>query len=224
MSHLKAGPMSDAETTPRRRKVWQFGTQTLLLLVALVAVWFTVWTNLRRIQVLEARIEATIPLARELVIDDPLQFAVVKKDERWYDENQWVIHVPPGRFRLCVATHEVDGQGLAPVARSVPVPEGRHEVSLEQRPGESSWRIAVTLDGAEAMSVEEPKAWDPGVSSIGGGRHERSSQYAVSRPLGLFRRRFSQPDAKGTFTTPTGPANGILLWIEADPDAAASPR
>jgi hypothetical protein len=138
----------------------------------------------------------------------------VKLEEYWYDENRWEIYLPEGQYRLCMATHGIDDNGLAPVVRSTAIRGGRHRLALEQQRDNDVWRVKVAWDGTEVLAVEEPKDWDPGSGSAGGGQYSISEQLPADKPAVLFRRRFMRGDAKGLTTTPNGPTEGILLWIE----------
>jgi hypothetical protein len=200
----------------------QFGLRTLFLLMAAIAVWTTYFSNRHHIAVLEAGIKAMRPLAHELTVTDADKIAVVKLAELWYDENRWEINLPDGGYRLCLATREIDSDGLAPVVKSEPLEAGRHSLQLEQQEIKAGWRVTVAGDGKTLLAVEEPKPWYPGSGSTGGGLYSEISQAAADQPLVLFRRRFFIPDGAGQFKTPSDPAEGILLWLE--PHASPSRR
>jgi len=204
----------DPAVGPHGRRRWQVGLRTMFLLTAAIAAWITVFINRRENAALESRIAAIRPLARELVVDDAQRIAVVKLEELWMDENRWDIYLPDGTYRLCVATRGIDDEGLVPAVKSAPVAAGRHRVVLDQTLDGEARRIVVTWDGAKLLEVVEPKAWDPGTGSSGGGDYSRSTQLPDDKPAVLFRRRFSRPDAKGQVSSPVGPTDGLLLWIE----------
>lgn len=212
---------STAAARPPGRRWWQVGLRTLLLLTAALAVWMAFFINRRQNAVLEARIGAMVPLAHELIVGDEKKIAVVKLEEYWYDENRWDLYLPRGRYRLCLATRDLTDAGLPPALRSVPIAAGLHHLALEQWQDQDAWRITVTGDGAEKLSVVEPKEWNPGRGSTGGGQYPVSEQLPPDKPAVLFRRRFMREDCKGRMTTPSGPSEGILLWIEpmSGPDA-----
>jgi hypothetical protein len=215
ISHQPDEPGNSAAVIkPRAQRVWQVGLTTMFLLIAATAVWLTFFINRRQNATLETRINAMIRLAHELVVDDPKRIAVVKLEEDWYDNNRWEIYLPEGRYRLCVATREIDDNGSAPVVKSHAIPSGRHRLALEQRLDEGVWRITVALDGTELPAVLEPKDWDPGFGASTEGRFSVSEQLATDQPAFLFRRRFMREVSKGQRMTPSGPAEGILLWIE----------
>lgn len=212
-THDEPGPPGEAGRPAGRRR-WQVGLRTVFLLVMAVAVWVTVFVNRRENARLQARIEASTPLAHELEVDDPGKVAVVKLEEYWFDENRWDVYLPAGRFRLCLATREVDEAGLAPLVQSKPVAAGRHRLALDQVRVKDAWRVTATLDGADLLAVDEPKDWDPGAGSTGGGQYPVSTQFAADKPVVLFRRRFTRRDSQGRSQTPPGPCAGVLLWIE----------
>jgi hypothetical protein len=216
-----ADPITTVGRRARRR--WQVGLRTLVLLLAVFAVWMAYFINRRQNARLEARIKTMIPLAHELIIEDPKQVAAVRLEAHWFDENRWDLYLPAGRYRVCLATRDIGEMGLAPATRSVPIAAGRHRLALEQHKDKDVWRLAVTCDDAPALSVEEPKAWNPDRGSSSEGHFDLSEQAPADKPVVLFRRRFMKPDANGSWSTSTstGPSEGLLLWIEPEsgPDA-----
>lgn len=213
-----------AEVAPPTRTPWQFGLGSLILLIATIAVWMALQANHRQNAILEARIKAMQPLAHELLIDDNTKIAVVKRDELWFDDNDWEIYLPPGSYRLCLATREIDNKGFPGVFQTASLQAGRHHVGLKQASGDKSRQITITRDSKEVLAVEEPKEWDPATGSEGGGQFATSTQHDPGKPVVLFRRRFMGPrDANGSSRTPPGPTNGILLWIEPTAPALNAP-
>lgn len=209
----EAGVGRPAVGSPPRRR-WQLGLRTLVLLLAAIAVWMTYFINRRQIESLAARIATMRPLARELVIDDPRKIAVVKLQELWMDDHRWEVYLPAGQYRLCLATRGVDQTGLAPIVRSGRIGPGRHLLGLEQRREQDGWRVTATWDGTGRLTAEEPREWDSGRGSMGGGEFSLSTQLAADQPAVLFRRIFTRQDARGQWSIPSGPAEGVLLWIE----------
>lgn len=220
-----SGPeTSHVATTPPRRSRWQVGLRTLVLLMATIAVWLTYFVNRRNIPLLEMRIKAMQPLAHELIVDDAGKIAVVKLEEHWFDENQWDLYLPPGSYRVCLATREIDTDGMAPVVKSAPLKPGRRRLTLERPPGQDACRVVVTCDGKPLLAVEEPKEWDPVSGSQGGGQYSQGESLAANTPVVLFRRRFFTPrDANGRSTVPPHPSDGILLWVEPTTGSDSKP-
>jgi hypothetical protein len=195
--------------------VRQFSLRTLFLLTAAIALWIAHTKNHYGNVKLAGQIQGMRPLARELMIDDPDRIAVVKHDERWYDQNVWKLYLPSGSYRLCLATKEVGTDGLATINKSVAIDPGTRELALEQQQAnDKSWRVIVTVDGEEVLRADEPAAWNPGEGSAGGGDFSRSTQIAPQEPVVLFRRRFMVQATAGSSSIPMGPCDGLLLWIE----------
>jgi hypothetical protein len=188
--------------------------RTLILLTASIAVWMTFFINRRHNASLEARITAMRPLAHELEVVDAKKIAVVKLEEYWFDENRWEMYLPDGQYRLCLATRGIDQLGFPPAAKSAPLAAGRHRIDLEHTQDGAGWQIAVSWDKTRRLAVQEPKEWGPGRASEGGGQFSVSEQSAPEQPVVLFRRRFYRSGPPGTMSSPSGPAEGVLLWIE----------
>lgn len=215
-AHQPDGLKPTGQPVPRpRRKRWQVGLPSLLLVMAAIAVWMAFFINRGQNVRLESRIVALRAMVHELDIADQRKIAVVKLEEYWYDENRWDLYLPEGPYQLCVATRGIGNVGLASVVKSSPVEAGRHRLTLDQRRHNVLWRVTVTWDGAELLTVEEPKEWDPGSGSMNEAEYSTSQQLAPDKPVVLFRRRFMRRDAKGrTSSLGDEPAEGVLLWIE----------
>lgn len=223
MSHATeptAHPAVHVEPPTKRRGLLQLRLRTLFLLTAAVGVWVAVFSHRQRNQFLNQRIAAMRPVARELMVLDPSQIAVVNKEQLWYDENRWEVYLPEGtNYRICLATREIDQQGLAPVVTSAPLAAGKHLLELHQERRDEDWTLRLTGDDANLLAVDEPKAWNPGHGSSGGAAFSQSTQMPADQPAVLFRRRFSQSTGTGgSSQTPTGPTDGILIWTERADD------
>jgi hypothetical protein len=204
--------MSDVETPPEpakaRRGRFQVGLRVLFWLTAAFAVWITVSINRRENERLTAKIESLRSLVRELVVDDPAQFAVVKLIDTWSDENRWDVYLPPGQYRVCFASKDIDVNGLPEKFWSAPIEAGRHRLGMDLEAVKSGTRIRVTRDGGQCFTVDEPSNWaGNGWSSVGD--FSTSQQLPASPSLMLHRRRNFHQNLP-----PTGPDNGLLLWIE----------
>jgi hypothetical protein len=132
---------------------------------------------------------------------------------------------------MCLATRGIGTKELAAPVKSVPVEGGRHRVSLERELKKTVWRVAVSLDGAEALAAEEQEQWK-GPSSQSSGLSAVTEQFPIEKPAVLLRLRFLRPRADAAYD-PAAPTEGILLWIEVDglgdrpggpPVADSSPR
>jgi hypothetical protein len=209
-----AGGPPSAERPIKSR--WQVGLRTLFLLIFAVAAWLGVITNRERTRALQSRLDVIRSLVRELEVDDPGQIAVVKKLDQWMSEDRWDLYLPPGSYRICMATREVGDDGFPPTMKSAPIRSGRHRVALDQRTAESSWKGVLTCDGSEQLTIEEPKTF-PGDGSSSSGEISVSDQFPANRPVVLSRCQFSNSSAGGGSVAPTATSNGLMVWIEPDP-------
>jgi hypothetical protein len=211
-----AGP-EPRETPPARavRARWQVGLRGMMLFTAAFAVWMTYLFNRHFNASHVARIATMRPLARELVVEDEAKAAVVKLEELWIDDNRWDVYLPPGQYRLCLATRAIADKGLAPVVASRPVGPGRHTIGVAFRKEKSGWRVEASCDGARPVTAEEPLEWNPdkGFSTTGG--FSESSTLPANEPIVLHRCSFMRVQPGGTRANTTSePSEGILLWIE----------
>lgn len=201
-----------------RRSRWQFGLRAMLAVTALVAVWTAHVNNLREIHRLEGRIESLVLLVPELVVVDPSRFALVRLEDRWYDEHRWELFIPEGRFVLKLATRGV-GQTTFPADhRSASIPSGRHLLELRQSESGDGRRIDVLVDGSPLLQAVEPADWSPRVGWSSSGMGDgRSEPRRTDEPLILLHVRFHEriEDASGWLARPpANPCNGIMIWIE----------
>ncbi len=194
----------------------------MLLLVFAVAAWLA-WAGLTtRVWELNRDIEqmdALLP--NELFVEDPTRAAVVLHTPTWFDEFVWDIFLPPGQGRqLNLACHAIDGTGFPSAGHRAPIPAGRHTIELV-RPtkGDDTWQIEILVDGEPIIVSEQPLSWNGGEGSQGGSLISTSRQFSPNEEIDLFRRRWMVPTKGGSFSTPMGPGEGLLLWISpVDPN------
>ena len=204
---------------PPARSRWQFSLRTILLIMAVVGVWTAVLINRREIPLLTQRIKLMRPLARELVVKDEDKIAVVKCEETWYDENEWLIYLPSDRYQLSLATQQIDQNQTVPdPAKSVRLPAGQFRLALMQEKHNGGWRVRVTKDGQDLLTIDEPKEWYPSTGSVGGGHYSTTEQIGPPEHVVLFHRRFTRQVTIGPGTTssqvPKEPSEGVALWID----------
>ena len=212
------GEDAPAAARPTGRRRWQVGLRTLVLLTAVIAAWMAYFFNKRQNAALAAQIEALVPLARDLVVNDPKQIAVVKLDDLWRQEDRWEIYLPDGRYRLRLATHGIGAEGYAEVSEGAALSAGRHRLVVVQRSDGDASRVTARWDGTELIEKKEPAGWHSGNSLTTGGDYSVSEQLPPEGPLLLLRRRFLAP--KGAIAAP---GDGVLLWIERTPGTDAKP-
>ncbi len=200
------------ESMPRKRRS-VFNLQNMLLLVAAIGVWTSWWFKQQDIARLKARIAVMRPIARELEVDDPKKFAVVQLDAHWSDDHQWDVHVPDGKFDLCIATRGIKEANVPIKATArVSIPPGRHRLSLDQVETDKGWRVSVRQDGNEILGVDEPKEWrtSTGSSTVSG--YAKSTQLPTEKPMMLMHRRFTKTGANRNVWN-IQLEEGVVLWI-----------
>ncbi len=202
--------------TEPKRKRRLFGLSTLILLIAAIAVWFSVHVNRRRIESLKTRIAQFSELAPELDIADPAKIAVLKHAQQGSNLHDWDVYLPKGRYRLRLATRAIVDRGLTAESKSVSIDSGRHHVSLERESDGKKHRITLACDGETILIVEEPKDWYPERGSSSDNNFDRSEQLRVDQPVVLFRERFFRPTSPGVSQSTPEPTEGMLLWIEQE--------
>lgn len=207
-------PNAAAARSARTR--WQIGLRTLLLLVCAVGAWLGVMMNRARTVELQARLKVLRPIARVLEVDDPGRIAVVKKLDQWMDEDRWDLYLPPGAYRICMATRQIGPAGLPPLMTSAPIPPGRHRLALDQRVETDSWKGVLTCDGSERLTLVEPKSFS-GHGATTSDEISISQQFPASQPVVLYRRHFFDASSSGA---PAAQSNGLMLWIEPAPAVA----
>jgi hypothetical protein len=193
---------------------WQVGLRGLMLFTAACAVWMTYLFNRRHNASLAARIATMRPLVRELSVDDETKAAAVKLEELWSDDDRWDVYLPPGQYRLCLATRAIADSGLAPMVASQPIGPGRHSIGLALRKEKSVWHIEVTSDGARPVTAEEPLEWNSAKGSSTSGGFSESTTLPANGPIVLHRCTFMREQPGGGASSTNEPAEGILLWIE----------
>jgi len=213
-------PAAAPAVGPHQRSRLQFGVRGILLLTALVAVWGTHSLNRRSIEQLQARLPSMRAIAAELTVADPSRISVIKLPAMWFDEQKWELFLPSNEYQLCLATEEVDEQGLAPVDRQLPLPQGRVRLELAKKRTDAGWQVTVLHDDQVVLTVDKPQSWDSDNGSSGGGHFDRQQEFLPDEQVILMRRRFMVRISPTRSQSPQGPAAGVLLWLEkpaADP-------
>lgn len=186
----------------------------MFLLTAVVAVWVPYFQLQKKIGLTEQKIDTMRKMARELIVSDTNKIAVVKKMEKWYDENRWDIYLPDGEYKILLATQNIDHMGFAPVVAEAAVRGGRHVIELLHDKGDKSNDISVLFDDLAIIEVRESPDWDKGYGSSGGGLFANCEQLSTDEPVVLFRRRWHYKLTPNSTGPKKGPTEGLLLWIE----------
>jgi hypothetical protein len=207
-----ASPATPTEQRHRRR--WQVGLRSLVLIMAAISVWIAFFINRRQNALLRERIHAMHLIARELVINDDQRIAVVSLEKMWSDQDQWDIYLPHRDYQLCIGTRRIGPEGTPREFTAKPLKPGRHRIALVQQKRDKDWQVVVMVDDSEFLSVREPAQWGDVSSSFGGDQLSTSQQFAADQQVILFGRLFMADDVPASVRNPSGPMNGIMLWLE----------
>ena len=206
---------TEPATPPRTRYRLQFSLTTILLLVAAVSVWLVNHDLKQQISTIRAQLPGLESVARQLIVDDPTQVAVVCRMPERLGECIYDVHIPQYKsFELFLALEQVDKQGIAEPVNSVPVSAGKHsiEIRYDAKPDQSI--VFLLIDGEIVIEERKAKDWEPRHGSTGAGSVSNSEQFDDRSPIVLFRQRFMVSQAPNSSTTPPGPCRGILVWLE----------
>lgn len=205
---------------PRRVRLPQLGLSTLLLATACVAAWGSAWMNARQSKQLAQQIASMRSLARELVIKDREHIAIIQQQAELYDQQIWHVYIPSDSLGLHLVTRdipplnrEVVDKHAGPIA-TAPLSAGPHKIELKSEREGKEWVTQVLVDDQPAITVREPEAWNAGRGSSGGGHFAQQADLPADEPAVLFSRVFMVPEGKLTTKLPTGPGDGIVLWID----------
>ncbi len=224
------------------RPRWQMSLATLLLLVTLVAVLAArgkTWQMRRSLQASIANMQA---MTRELIIDDPKRIAAVRRIPTLSNELIFDVYIPPPddairSHRLCMALENIVG-GIT-VRDIFPTPDQVYEFEIPGQPQDvasihhsieirhsaantndsnSLNTFEVLVDGEVVMTANRPQSWNVSSGWSGVETVRESRSFDASEQVELYRRRNSELTATGSQNVHPGkPANGILVWIEAEP-------
>ncbi|EAQ81186.1 hypothetical protein [Blastopirellula marina] len=221
---MNADPIFEGNTTglePPRPSLWRFSLYTVMSTTAVIAVWVAYLVTLEETKRMQLQLPGLREVARELQIDDPQQYAVVRHHELSNDDYRWRIYLPPEqKYQLFLATKNVD-QNHAPQkpkpgpSIATPIAPGEHELSLRYEKQTEGWIVQVSVDGQIVLEELQPPEWNLGIGSTGGSNFQGSQQQATDEPLELFDQVFSVPHPESpNSSSPRDSETGGRLWIE----------
>ena len=202
---------------PQQRWVPQLTLSTLMIVMAVICM-VTAWWQLRlRNQRLETQIAAMSLLAPSIQIENPSQYAAVRRTLEWYDESIWDVYLPPGNeYRVCLGTDKLRGEEKAAavppeVVAEYEISSGQYEFELKSETTSEESNVQVFVDGKTIIDYSEAENWNVRGTSSGGANWTVATQQTTDKPFTLYLRRFHPP--KGGLSTEDA-AKGIKVWIE----------
>ena len=149
---------------PFQKNLLQWNTLTLLLLVAVSAVWFLFYRLRGDNEAMRNAIQVMRKESKSLVVVYNDRAAVDSAPQGWLDEKKWNLALPSEEavanggtaYKLCLAT-----SGLQMVSRPSNVtefslPYGRHDVELRTVETKSGFDVRVLLDDQQVVNVSQP--------------------------------------------------------------------
>jgi len=204
----------------QRRQLFglQVGLRQLLLAMLCVGVWFAHWTNQDGIARLEPKLANLQSLSPELIVSDPNKNAVVKLPSPWYSIRLWEVYIPTDRVRICLSTDDIAPFGLPDIYESVLLPKGQYTIQLDEKNETGGFRFLVTQNGQSCLNIEKKWVAAFGGSSMDSDVWSQTKQFDDNVPIVLCRRRNNVPvpGSPGSSRSPSGPAEGLMLWLQND--------
>ena len=189
----------------------QFGLRTIMLLIAVTAVWTAYYTGRKSIQSDLVAIEAMHALAPELLVRNQSEYACLLVD-RADDLREYQCYLPPGhKYKLQLLWSKEFGLNdlSLPAEVSAPMAAGKHQILLNELPE----KLIVSVDGEVVMEV--PKQRPESRSNWSSGANDRfdAQWHPLDQPLTLIRLLEGSGQAQS-------PAHGFALWIETADQAS----
>jgi len=204
----------------KRRRLFglQVGLRQLILATLCTGVWFAHWTNQDGIARLEPRLANLQSLSPELIVADPSKNAAVQLPSPWYSIRRWEVYISTDRVRICLATDDIAPSGFPEKYESVLLPKGQYEIQLDEQKETDGLRFLVTQNGQSCLNIEKKLVAASGGSTSDSNVWTQTKQFDNIVPIVLLRRRNTVPvpGVAGSFRTPTGPSEGLILWLQSD--------
>lgn len=209
------------DSVSRRTSRSRFSLSTLLVLTALVALGIALGLAQRLNRALVQQRDALLALSSRLPIDHENELFFIAIPDVADDFHSWHVQVPPGEaYELRLGMGEVSVKGIPPIAGRVPIPEGRHRVTLLTGDSVSEeFRYTVYLDGVPAIEHTMGSQWIPGGWSSAGSMAWPSTT-ANSPAIQLAAQNYSPTHKFGTNDYFNGQYDtsvtrqGYRLWID----------
>lgn len=152
---------------PGRRRWLQLQLTSLLMLLAVVAIWVQWFSMHRQIQQLEKEVPQLQQLCESLVPVDSSQCYLFKTPSSFEEDIRWQIHIPQGQKRRLTLGGQWKFLDRFPKdssdAKTVMLGEGMHRLHLSRKTSQSDLTWVVQLDGNVVFEKKiEMKNGEPG--------------------------------------------------------------
>lgn len=227
---------------PKSTKRWRprFSLLTALLLTALVACGITIWQLWHEIEPLRSQVRRMRTELGFLSIEDPLVAQAIQVGTGEVDHWKWRIYLPQGgKYELFIYSGTIppnnpnqnqnwfdavkkSGSGLSGTIR-----DGEFVFDVKLIKEGDRWFVATS--NANGMSFGKMSVTGDWLSQEIG--HGMLSSIASNKPslfqpdqpillMSMLEPVVTRSGNSVSWTSPTGPANGIVIWIEQHPPAS----
>ena len=204
----------------RSPKRFQISIATILLATLSVAIWIRAFQLGDQAGKQDRELKELRNYTRDLVVDDPTQYAAVGRLQTWYDEAITDIHLPPSEEKywlrlklddLKIPHNNTFTKPTPKPQREIELDAGTHKIEIVSKSVKKGFTLKLLVDDVEVIEESRPAGWEPRQGSSGGHRLSTPDQFSTDEPLLIFNRRYSQLPGKKSKTGP-----GIMVWIEAE--------
>ena len=157
--------MNDENTTQHSSEL-TFSLQNLLILTVLIAVVMAIGIANQRNSSLKHRQEILELLSSDsgrLNVSDINELAAAEQIKFVPNIHTWLVHVPEGReHKICFGIGDVFSQSIPLPFDSVPIPSGKHRVTLVRRDSvRDEFHYTVYVDGVQVIETAMGSQWMP---------------------------------------------------------------
>ncbi len=213
LSNANPANALDPTSSPAKRGRWmpQIGIRTIMLLIAVTAVWTAFYTGQKSIERDRLAVEAMHAFAPELFVRNRHEYACLQID-RSDDIREFQCYLPPNHeYKLQLLWSKEFGLNDPSLQAEVsaPMTAGEHRILMNELPE----KLIVSVDAEVVMEV--PKKRPDSRSSLSTGVSDRfdAQWHPLDQPLTLLRLSEGLGQRQG-------PVHGIVLWIDTDDQAS----
>jgi len=197
----------------------QFSLRKLLLSIAVVVLILSHALSSYRLWVTSNELQELKRRHGILVVEDDSRAQALKIDLQQPFAWRWRVYLPEGRqYQVCATTDDIAEQGLPTDRGGLGLPPGEHEITVKvQRNERGEWMLGLYKDGvtSEQKIPEGHTDWLESPSGSGA-TFVSSLSFEPTAPCELLRLRALVPQPNGSSAPPTGPSDGLLVWVEPE--------
>lgn len=214
---------------------------TVILLTTIVGLSIVTAQLWREVDPLRQQVRSMRAELGLLNIDDPMVAQAIQLGTNSADHWKWRIYLPPqGNYELLVYSGTIPPHGVhqswynairqSASGMSSTIAPGEFVLHVELFKEDSQWNVITTRgEGLNRSVMSVQGDWLSQMTSRGvtsSVSADNAASFPPGQPIHLMTLHepvVTRNGASTSFTTPTGPANGIVVWIEQHMPATNSP-